>query len=126
MPTKGKVLIDDMNIKAIPFYNVSNTSGGNTVFIGSGKINIWIKTEVFGEFPRAPGTSGVNGDSGNAKRTGNINCIELGIDDHFQWHRSSERVSSLMRCMDITDGQMIYLRLMKHLFAVCQVILHQL
>ena len=35
MPTKDKVLIDDMTIKAIPFYKVSNTSGGNTVFIGN-------------------------------------------------------------------------------------------
>jgi hypothetical protein len=35
LPTKDKVLIDDMTIKAIPFYNVSNTSGGNTVYIGS-------------------------------------------------------------------------------------------
>ena len=35
MPTKDKFLVDDMTVKAIPFFNVSNTSGGNTVFIGS-------------------------------------------------------------------------------------------
>ena len=35
MPTKDKILINDMTIEAIPFYNVSNTSGGSTVFIGS-------------------------------------------------------------------------------------------
>ena len=35
MPTKDKVLIDDMTVKAIPFFSVSNTSGGNTVFIGN-------------------------------------------------------------------------------------------
>lgn len=35
MPTKDKVLLDDMTVKAIPFFNVSNTSGGSTVFIGN-------------------------------------------------------------------------------------------
>lgn len=35
MPTKDKVLVDDMIIKSIPFFNVSNTSGGNTVYIGN-------------------------------------------------------------------------------------------
>ena len=32
--TKNKVLLEDVSIKEIPFYNVSNSSGGNTVFIG--------------------------------------------------------------------------------------------
>jgi hypothetical protein len=35
MPTKDKVLIDDVTIKSIPFFDVSNTSGGSTVYIGS-------------------------------------------------------------------------------------------
>lgn len=35
VPTKYKVLVDDMTVKAIPFFSVSNTSGGNTVFIGN-------------------------------------------------------------------------------------------
>ena len=35
MPTKYKLLTDDMTVKAIPFFNVSNTSGGSTVFIGN-------------------------------------------------------------------------------------------
>ena len=35
MPTKDKVLREDMTIKAIPIYSVSNTSGGTTVFIGN-------------------------------------------------------------------------------------------
>ena len=33
MPTKGKVLIDDVTINAIPFFDVSNNSGGSTVYI---------------------------------------------------------------------------------------------
>ena len=35
MPTKDKLLIEDMTIKAIPIFKVSNTTGGNTVFIGN-------------------------------------------------------------------------------------------
>jgi hypothetical protein len=34
LPTKEKLLLEDMTIKAIPFFNVSNTSGGSTVYIG--------------------------------------------------------------------------------------------
>lgn len=34
LPTKGKVMLDNMSIKSIPFYDVSNTSGGSTVYIG--------------------------------------------------------------------------------------------
>ena len=33
--TKGKHMVDDVLIKEIPFYEVGNTSGGNTVFIGN-------------------------------------------------------------------------------------------
>ncbi len=33
MATKGKVMLDDVTVKAIPFFEVNNTSGGNTVFI---------------------------------------------------------------------------------------------
>lgn len=35
MLTKDKVMLEDVMIKAIPFYNVSNTSGGSTVYIGN-------------------------------------------------------------------------------------------
>lgn len=35
MATKGKIMTDDVQIKSIPFFNVSNTSGGSTVYIGS-------------------------------------------------------------------------------------------
>lgn len=35
METKDKFMSDDVTIKAIPFYNVSNTSGGSTVYIGN-------------------------------------------------------------------------------------------
>lgn len=34
METAQKFLTDDMTVKAIPFFNVANTSGGNTVYIG--------------------------------------------------------------------------------------------
>lgn len=33
--TKGKVLADDVRIKEIPYYDVSNTSGGSTIYIGN-------------------------------------------------------------------------------------------
>lgn len=33
IPTKGKVLIKDMTVNPIPFFDVSNTSGGSTVYI---------------------------------------------------------------------------------------------
>lgn len=35
LPTAEKVMVDDLQIKAIPFYNVGNTSGGSTVYIGN-------------------------------------------------------------------------------------------
>lgn len=35
METKGKVMIDDVTVKSVPFFEVSNTSGGNTVYIAS-------------------------------------------------------------------------------------------
>ena len=35
MPTKDKYLVDDVTIKAIPYFNVGNNSGGSTVYIGS-------------------------------------------------------------------------------------------
>ena len=35
MPTKDKVMTEDVTIKSIPFYNVSNTSGGSTVYIAN-------------------------------------------------------------------------------------------
>ena len=35
MATKGKVMVNDITIKSIPFFNVSNTVGGSTVYIGS-------------------------------------------------------------------------------------------
>lgn len=33
LSTRDKFMVDDVKIKAIPFYEVSNASGGNTVFI---------------------------------------------------------------------------------------------
>lgn len=33
MPTKGKVMAEDVTVNPIPFFNVSNNSGGNTVYI---------------------------------------------------------------------------------------------
>ena len=35
MPTKQKMMRDDVTIREIPFFETSNTSGGNTVYIGS-------------------------------------------------------------------------------------------
>lgn len=33
LPTKDKVLVDDITIKEVPVFRVSNTSGGTTVYI---------------------------------------------------------------------------------------------
>lgn len=33
--TAGKVLTDDITVFAIPYYDVSNASGGSTVYIGN-------------------------------------------------------------------------------------------
>lgn len=33
MLTKGKMMVDDVTIHPIPFFDVSNTSGGTTVYI---------------------------------------------------------------------------------------------
>lgn len=35
MPTKGKLMEEDVTVKSIPFFDVSNTSGGSTVYIGN-------------------------------------------------------------------------------------------
>lgn len=35
LPTAKKLLSEDVTIKSIPFYNVGNTSGGSTVYIGN-------------------------------------------------------------------------------------------
>ena len=35
LPTAKKYLENDVTIKEIPFFEVSNTSGGNTVYIGN-------------------------------------------------------------------------------------------
>ena len=35
MGTKDKLMRDDVTIKSIPFFNVSNASGGSTVYIGN-------------------------------------------------------------------------------------------
>lgn len=35
MQTKGKVMTENIMVKSIPFFNVSNTSGGSTVYIGN-------------------------------------------------------------------------------------------
>lgn len=34
MPTKEKVMLEDLTINSIPLYSVSNNSGGNTIYIG--------------------------------------------------------------------------------------------
>ena len=33
IPTKGKVMAEDVTVKEIPIFRTSNTSGGNTVYI---------------------------------------------------------------------------------------------
>lgn len=35
LPTADKLLSEDLKIKEIPYFDVSNTSGGSTVYIGS-------------------------------------------------------------------------------------------
>lgn len=35
LPTKDKLMSDDLTIKAIPVYNVGNTSGGSTFYIAT-------------------------------------------------------------------------------------------
>ena len=35
LPTKDKHMTDAVHIKAIPYFDVSNLSGGSTVYIGS-------------------------------------------------------------------------------------------
>lgn len=35
MPTEDKHMTDDVNIRAIPYYEVSNPQDGKTVYIGS-------------------------------------------------------------------------------------------
>lgn len=34
LPTRRKLMTQDLTIKEIPYYDVSNTSGGSTVYIG--------------------------------------------------------------------------------------------
>lgn len=34
LPTRAKVMSDDLEVKAIPFYEVSNLAGGDTAYIG--------------------------------------------------------------------------------------------
>lgn len=35
LPTKDKLLAQDVTVKEIPYFDVSNTSGGSTVYIGN-------------------------------------------------------------------------------------------
>lgn len=35
LSTKGRVMTDDVTVHPIPFFNVSNNSGGRTVYIGN-------------------------------------------------------------------------------------------
>lgn len=35
LPTADKFLINDLTVNAIPFFNVSNPAGGNTIYIGT-------------------------------------------------------------------------------------------
>ena len=39
IPTANKFLANDMTVKSIPYYEVSNTSGGSTVYIGKEVFN---------------------------------------------------------------------------------------
>lgn len=35
LPTKNKYMLDDVTVKSIPYFSVSNGTGGNTVYIGN-------------------------------------------------------------------------------------------
>lgn len=35
LPTAEKMMAEDLTVKSIPFFNVGNTSGGSTVYIGN-------------------------------------------------------------------------------------------
>ena len=35
LPTKDKILLDNVFIKSVPFYDVANSSGGSTVYIAN-------------------------------------------------------------------------------------------
>jgi hypothetical protein len=35
LPTAQKITKEDLTVKAIPYYDVSNSAGGNTIFIGN-------------------------------------------------------------------------------------------
>lgn len=35
LPTEKKLMMDDLTVNAIPYYNVSNPSGGQTIYIGN-------------------------------------------------------------------------------------------
>lgn len=35
LETKGAIMNDDVTVRAIPFFNVGNQSGGSTAYIGS-------------------------------------------------------------------------------------------
>jgi hypothetical protein len=35
LPTAQKIMKEDLTVKAIPYYDVSNSSGGSTIFIGN-------------------------------------------------------------------------------------------
>lgn len=34
LPTKNKTMTQDLRVRAIPYYDVGNTSGGSTIYIG--------------------------------------------------------------------------------------------
>ena len=35
LPTKDRIMVDNVTVKAIPYYETDNTQGGSTVYIGS-------------------------------------------------------------------------------------------
>lgn len=35
LPTKDRIMVEDVTVKAIPYYETGNTQGGNTAYIGS-------------------------------------------------------------------------------------------
>lgn len=35
LPTENKLMLEDISVRAIPYFNVSNPSGGNTIYIAN-------------------------------------------------------------------------------------------
>ena len=35
LPTENKLMLEDISVRAIPYFNVSNPAGGNTIYIAN-------------------------------------------------------------------------------------------